>query len=78
MLEMANPPLPEAFDRHAEFEGVRYLLTARRLATGWFGSWSCCRCGKRGVDGVLYATPSAALDFTAKNMGPHRCPSNKK
>ncbi len=47
----------------------RYVLTARRLLNGWFADWTCCESGKRGVNGVVYGTPEAALSVTARNLG---------
>jgi hypothetical protein len=63
----------EAFQRDVEIDGAKYLLTVRRLPSGWFGDWICCRCAKRGVNGVVYASASLAFDMTAKSLGPHAC-----
>ena len=72
MLEIVDP-LAAIVQRDVEIGGVKYLVTARRLPSGWFGEWICCRCAKRGVNGVVYATPNSALDMTAKSLGPHVC-----
>ena len=74
MLETDQSLANGAVSKKVHVAGVKYLLTARRLANGWFGSWVCCGCGKRGVNGVLYSTPRSAFDLTAKNLGQHRCP----
>jgi hypothetical protein len=72
MLEIIDPSAA-ILQRDVEIGGVKYLLTARRLPSGWFGEWICCHCAKRGVNGVVYNTSSSALDMTAKNLGSHIC-----
>jgi hypothetical protein len=72
MIEIVDPSTA-ILQRDIEVGGVKYLLTARRLPSGWFGEWICCHCAKRGVNGVVYATSDSALDTTAKSLGPHDC-----
>jgi hypothetical protein len=50
-----------------------YVITARPLGGGWFAEWTCDRCGKRGVNSVIYAAAKTALDMTAKCLTTHAC-----
>jgi hypothetical protein len=67
----------DVLKREVETEGVKFVLTAHRLASGWFGEWICCGCGQRGVNGVVYATPVLAIDVTARNLTGHACRPHK-
>ena len=73
MPAMDDSTLLADVTREIEIDGVRILVTARRLGDGWFGVWNCCRCRRSGVNGVVYPTAETALDLTAENLSLQGC-----